>query len=323
MTAALNILNVEPDQYNAEARSILQTFGALVEQNMTRGELLARIHEFDVLIVRLRHRVDGEIMDAAPRLKFIVSATTGLDHIDLDHAARKGITVLSLRGEVEFLRSVPATAELTWGLLLALLRHIPAAHASVLGGNWLRDDYKGRDLKGKRLGIVGLGRIGEKVAAYGNIFGMSVGAYDPFCPGWPLNVHRFEALNDLLRNSDVLSLHVPLNTETKKMIGANELGCLPRGAYLINTSRGGVLDESALLEALQNGQLAGAALDVLSNEQQFAQGGPNALVDYARSYANLIISPHIGGATRESMHMTELFMARKLAACLKKGSFTS
>ncbi|MBK8781542.1 MAG: hydroxyacid dehydrogenase [Anaerolineales bacterium] len=323
MTATFNILNVEPDQYSAEARSILHTLGILVEMNMARGELLARIHEFDVLIVRLRHRVDCELMTAAPRLKFIVSATTGLDHIDLGYAAQKGITVLSLRGEVEFLRSIPATAELTWGLLLALLRHIPSAHGSVLGGNWLRDDYKGHDLKAKRLGVVGLGRIGEKIAAYGNVFGMSVGFYDPFRTYWLPNVHKYQTLEDLLQNSDILSVHVPLNPETEKMIGANEFSCLHRGAYLINTSRGGVLDEDALLAALQNGQLAGAALDVLSNEQQFAQGAPNLLVEYARSHTNLIITPHIGGATYESMHITELFMVHKLAACLKKGTITS
>ena len=305
----MRILNVEPDQYTDDARSILRAIGHLVEQNMERAELLDRIREFDILIVRLKHQVDAELLSAAPDLKVIVSATTGLDHIDMDHAAQKNIAVLSLRGEVEFLRSIPATAELTWGLLLALVRNIHSAHESVLAGEWQRDRFKGHELSGKRLGILGLGRIGEKIARYGLAFGMQVSAYDPNPKEVQPGVVMKDTMAALLRETDILSIHVPLNTETNNLVGTEELNLLPRGSYLVNTARGAVLDESALLSAIKSGQLAGAALDVLASERT---SQISLLVEYARAHSNLLITPHIGGATYESMRATEMFMANKL-----------
>jgi len=303
------ILNVEPDEYSDEARSILIQIGSLVEKNMDRSELLQRIHEFDTLIVRLRHQVDAELMNAAPALKIIVSATTGLDHIDMEYAARKNISVLSLRGETEFLRTIPATAELTWGLLLALTRNIPSAHASVLNGAWQRDRFKGHELAGLRLGIVGLGRIGEKVAGYGLAFGMKVKAYDPYRTDAVSSVEMKTSLAELLGESDVLSIHVPLIQETVNLIGAKELNMLQRGSWLVNTARGAIVNEPALLDALKSGHLAGAALDVLSGERT-NENSP--LIEYACTHSNLLLTPHIGGATCESMHSTEVFMANKL-----------
>ena len=305
----LRILNVEPDQYSDDARSILKTIGHLVEQNMERDELLKSLSGVDFLIVRLRHQVNAELMDAAPALKVIVSATTGLDHIDMEYAEKKNITVLSLRGEVAFLRSIPATAELTWGLLLALTRNIPSAHASVLNGEWQRDRFKGHELAGKRLGILGLGRIGEKIAAYGLVFGMQVSAYDPYPKDTIPGVAMKNSMEALLRDSDVLSVHVPLNAETQNLLGAREFNSLPKGSYLVNTARGAVLDENALLDAIRSEHLAGAALDVLAGERT-SEDSP--LIEYARAHSNLLITPHIGGATYESMRATEMFMANKL-----------
>lgn len=305
----LKILNVEPDEYSDEARSILIQIGSLVEKNMDRSELLQRIHEFDALIVRLRHQVDAELINAAPALKIIVSATTGLDHIDMEYAARKNISVLSLRGETEFLRTIPATAELTWGLLLALTRNIPSAHASVLNGAWQRDRFKGHELAGLRLGIVGLGRIGEKVAGYGSAFGMKVKAYDPYRTDAVSGVELKTSLAELLGDSDVLSIHVPLIQETVNLIGTKELNMLQRGSWLVNTARGAIVNEPALLDALKSGHLAGAALDVLSGERT-NENSP--LIEHAHTHPNLLLTPHIGGATCESMHSTEVFMANKL-----------
>lgn len=309
MNAMLRILNVEPDQYSDDARSILKSIGYLIEQNMERDELLKSLSSFNVLIVRLHHQVDAELMDAAPALKVIVSATTGLDHIDMEHAAQKNIAVLSLRSEVAFLRSIPATAELTWGLLLALTRNILSAHTSVLKGEWQRDRFKGHELAGKRLGILGLGRIGEKIASYGLVFGMQVSAYDPYPKDVILGVAMKSSMEALIHETDVLSVHVPLNTETQNMLGAREFNFLPKGSYLVNTARGAVLDENALLDSLRSAHLAGAALDVLSGER-ISENSP--LIEYARTHSNLLITPHIGGATYESMRATEMFMANKL-----------
>lgn len=304
-----NILNVEPDEYSEEARTIVKGIGRLVEKKMDRSGLLARIHEFDVVIVRLRHQVDVELLDAAQSLKVIVSATTGLDHIDMECAAQKNIAVLSLRGETEFLRSIPATAELTWGLLLALVRNIPSAHASVLKGEWQRDRFKGHDLAGMRLGIVGLGRIGEKIARYGLAFGMRITAYDPYRNDANPGIEMKNSLTELLVDSDIVSIHVPLNQETVNLIGIKELSVMPRGSWLINTARGAIVNEPALLEALKSGHLAGAALDVLAGERKNER---QSMIDYARLHSNLLLTPHIGGATYESMQATEIFMANKL-----------
>lgn len=308
----IRILNAEPLNYSEHAKRVLRQIGELHERSLTREELLAILPEYDVLIVRLGFQVDRSLIDAGSRLKVIVTATTGLDHIDISYAQNKGIDILSLRGETEFLRSIPATAEHTWALLLSLVRYIPSAFASVCQSEWRRDSFRGRDLCGKRLGIVGLGRIGEKMARYGIAFQMQVIAWDPYRQDWMGGVDRKASLNELLGSVDILTLHVPLTSETKHMIGHREIGLLPAGAFLVNTSRGAVIEEIALLEALENGHLAGAALDVMEIERRQMNIGQNPLLRYARDHSNLLITPHIGGATVESMEKTELFMANKL-----------
>ncbi len=311
-----SILNAEPENYTSQALAILRTVGSVHMAQVDRAGLLTAVADADALIVRLRFQVDEQVFAAAPRLRAVVSATTGLDHIDLASAERHGVKVLSLRGEIDFLRSIPATAELTWGLLLALTRHIPAAFGSVLEGEWQRDHFKGRDLSGKRLGILGLGRIGCMVARYGLAFGMRVLAYDPHPLLWVDGVEKTESMAGLLAQADVLSIHVPLKADTVRLIGRVELERMPEGSWLVNTSRGDILDESALISALESGRLAGAALDVISNERSEALS-KSALIDYARSHSNLILTPHIGGATLDSMAATEEFMAKKLVQYLK------
>jgi D-3-phosphoglycerate dehydrogenase len=312
------ILNVEPANYSDSARRILQSLGELDERDLGRAELLDCVSGYDVLLVRLRSQIDREVIDAGTRLRAIVTATTGLDHVDTDYARQRGIAVLSLRGETEFLRTIPATAEHTWGLLLALMRRIPWAFQSVLDGQWDRDAFRGHDLGGKRLGIVGLGRLGRKVARYGAVFGMRVYAYDTSRGEGIENVTQCESLDELLRHSDVLTLHVPLNAETEGLVGFDECRLLPPGAVLINTSRGRIVDESALLHALESGRLAGAALDVIAAEQTPVITRQDELLAYADSHTNLLITPHIGGATEESMAATEVFMANKLGGFLEE-----
>ena len=313
----IRILNAEPLNYCDEARAILHSIGELHERTLTRDELMTCLKDFDVLIIRLGFQVDREVIDAGQRLKAIVTATTGLDHIDVAYAQSRDIEVLSLKGETNFLRSIPATAEHTWALLLALVRRIPQAFASVCHGEWNRDAFRGHDLCGKSLGIVGLGRIGEKVARFGLAFEMQVAAYDPYRSDWLPGVYRCDSLNDLLSRSDILSLHVSLNTETRQMISHDELALLPQNAVIVNTGRGEILDEIALVEALKAGHLAGAALDVICDERDDLGRRRSPLLQYAREHTNLLITPHIGGATAESMAMTEVFMAEKLRAFLR------
>ncbi|MCF8033682.1 MAG: hydroxyacid dehydrogenase [Desulfarculaceae bacterium] len=312
----VRILNIEPQDFSQAAHDKLAGLGELTEAALSREELLRELGGYEVLITRLGHYIDAEVLAAGPGLRAVVTATTGLDHIDLEAAAARGVEVLSLRGEYDFLDTVSATAEHTWGLLLALVRRIPAAHASVLGGQWDRDSFKGRELMGRRLGCVGLGRLGRKVAAYALAFGMEVSAYDPAPRKWVDGVERRASLDELLAESEILSLHPPYNDHTHGMIGPRELALLPEGAVLINTARGGLIDEAALLDALNSGRLAGAALDVLAGEPDHGQGD-SPLIAHARAMGNLIITPHVAGATTESMAKTELFMAAKLEAWLR------
>jgi len=295
---------------------VLRKAGRLREASLSRRRLLAEVQDADALFLRFSHRIDEDIFRAAPRLRAVATNATGTDHIDARAAARHGVAVLSLKGETPFLRTIHATAEHTWGLLLALVRRLPAAADDVRAGRWRRDLFLGRELAGKRLGIVGFGRIGEKIARYGRAFGMDVHAHSKGPAPRAVGVRFHRSLGSLLKISDVLTLHVPLAPDTVGLIGRSELTRLPKGALVLNTSRGAVMDEPALLRALRSGRVAGAALDVLAGEgkSKFPKG--NALAAHARRHDNLIITPHIGGATMESWAKTEVFMARKLARYL-------
>ena len=313
------ILNAEPDGYSSRARAELQEVADVTEEVLDREALMRALPDYDALIVRLGHRVDAPLLEAGPQLRVVATATTGLDHIDLKTAKERGVEVLSLRGESEFLRGVVATAEHTWALLLALLRRIPLASAAAKQGEWDRDAFRGRELDGKRLGIVGLGRIGERVARYGQAFGMDVCAYDPYREAWPSDLTRMPTLEALLESSDVLTVHVPLNDDTRGMIGRREVSQLPVGAVLVNTARGGVLDGAAVADSVTSGRLAGAAVDVVEGETAAGGVEGDPLVLAARATDRILVTPHIGGATLESMEKTEIFMAGKLATFLEHG----
>ncbi|MDA0891548.1 MAG: NAD(P)-dependent oxidoreductase [Proteobacteria bacterium] len=313
----MRIYNAEPEGYPPEARAILEGLGEVVEAECTRAQLLAQVTKADVLIVRLKHMIDTEVFDHAPSLRVIVSATTGLNHIDVAAAQARNIKVLCLKGEREFLDSITATAEHTWGLLLALVRHIPTAVQHVRDAGWDRDCFKGCQLSGLTLGIVGLGRLGTMVAEYGQVFRMRVVAYDI---GHVAQADHVEMLTlpDLLASSDVVCLLPSYQESSHQLLGRREFAQMKAGAVLLNTSRGEVIDEAALLHALRCGSLAGAALDLLAGEAK--RGGDwlssHPLVEFARSSDRLLITPHIGGATYDSLRQAETFMARKLAAHL-------
>jgi len=301
----------EPENFSAAGLAAIGEVATLESAHMSPEELLERIAKFDLLFVRLQTRVTRELLKAGTRLKAVVSPTTGLNHIDLEAAAERGIEVIHLKGQTEFLRSIPSTAEHTWALLLSLVRRLPAAFASVRAGHWEQEPYRGHELHEKRLGILGCGRLGAMVAHYGRAFGMKIATFDPYSTFLPSYVEQCESLEDLLSRSDVLSIHVPLNDETKGMIGAREIDRLPHGALLINTSRGEIVDEDALVKALGSGRLAGAAVDVIQRElDPDLRAGP--LIAYARENENLIITPHIGGATFEAVEKTDLFVIARL-----------
>jgi D-3-phosphoglycerate dehydrogenase len=258
------------------------------------------------------------VIERGKRLKAIVTNATGTDHIDMQAAAEHGVRVISLKGETEFLESISATAELTWGLLLSLTRRIPGAIQHVREGGWERERFVGRDLAGKKLGILGLGRLGRKVARYGLVFDMEVGSYDVDPSRSMDGIKRFETAEDLFAWAEVLSIHIPLNESTHHFVGQDLLKRMPKGALLLNTSRGAVLDDSALLACLEGGQLGGAALDVLEGELERGGLVNNPLIIYSRTNSTTLITPHIGGASTDSWKKTEVFTAMKLAQFLEQ-----
>jgi D-3-phosphoglycerate dehydrogenase len=265
------------------------------------GVLRARLGEFDAYLASLQVQLDCTTIESAAKLKVIATPSTGLDHIDLGAAQARGIPVLSLRDDKEFLSALTATAELAWGLLLSVVRRLPWAVLAAHSGDWARDRFRGHQLSGKTLGIIGYGRLGRIIGEYGKAFRMRVLATDISDVAAADHVERMP-LAELLPQADVVSIHVHLTEQTRGMLGAAEFARIKRGAVLINTSRGAIIDESALLAALQDETLLGAGLDVVDGEWR-TDLAQHPLIAYASSHQNLVISPHIGGVTFESQRM--------------------
>jgi D-3-phosphoglycerate dehydrogenase len=313
----LQALCTEPENYSELGLNAITDVANLDLGRSDREGLLAGIGNYDLLFVRLKTFIDSAVLEKATRLKAIVSPTTGLNHIDMDSAAEMGVEIFHLKGQVDFLQTVTSTAEHTWGLLLALTRNIPSAFEDVLKGHWRQDPHRGHELQGKRLGILGFGRLGQMVANYGHAFGMQVLAFDTGTWDPPDYVSRCSTIDELLGQSDVFSIHIPLNERTAGSIGRGELARLPKGAVLLNTSRGEIIDERALIEAMDSGHLLGAAVDVVDSESKFPQ---SVLLDYARNHRNLVVTPHIAGATFEAVEKTDLFVINRLKEWIRSSS---
>jgi D-3-phosphoglycerate dehydrogenase len=277
-----------------------------VERALPTGEV--------ILDASMHIRFPAERLQRAPNLKLFVTATTGSDHIDAVALAQAGIPLLTLKGQREVLRNITAAAEHSWLLLLACARHLRPALNDVLAGVWDRQRYPGILLRGKTLGIIGCGRIGEWMSRYATAFGMKCLGYDPYISPWPETIEN-SSLEVVLSQSDFITVHVPLNDETRGLLGSREFSLVKSGAVLINTSRGEIVEESALSAALQAGRLAAAGLDVLQGEPEIAQ---NRLIEYARNHANLIITPHIGGYSPDAVRYVLSFSCERIVDFFKK-----
>jgi D-3-phosphoglycerate dehydrogenase len=260
--------------------------------------------------------IDEDVLNLQSKLKYIVTPTTGLNHIDISLAHKRGIQVVSLKGEVDFLKTIKSTAEHTWALLLAITRNIVAAHNSVSQfGNWDRKSFEAGETDGKTIGIIGFGRLGKIVARYAKAFGMTVlindtnlSEVDNLQEGF-LHVE----LHELLRHSDYIVLLISWSQENQGFFNRYMFEKMKPGAFFINTSRGELVDQDALLHYLQNGRLAGAALDVLDGDSswEFRVKGEKKLLLYAKKNKNLIITPHMGGYGTVSIAKTRIFIAQK------------
>jgi len=245
----------------------------------------------------IRVPLTDAMVRAAPRLKVVSCASTGTDHVERGEVDRRGIVVRSLMDSPDVIRGLTPAAELSWALVLACARKLPAALAHVRDGGWEREKFPGLMLNGRQLGLIGCGRIGGWMARYAVAFGMRVVGYDPHCVEWPATIER-RSCEELMETSDIVSVHVPLTTETRGLISAVLLNRIKPGAILINTSRGAIVDEAALLACLQSGRIGAAGLDVLNGEPVVAT---HPLVEYARSHDNLLITPHCGGYSPDAV----------------------
>lgn len=297
------VLNAEPLHYSPVAMQHWESAGYMYKTLETLSP--SEYSYVEVIIVRIARFVGTDFLKPYTNIKGIISATTGWDHLDIAHFQERNIRLCSLREHKEFLKTIPSTAEHTWALLMALVRKVPQANQHVKNGQWNRDMFRGMQLKGKKLGILGMGRTGRKVATYGQAFQMKIIYMDPYVTD--AEFQKVDNLHLLMQESDILTIHVHLNNETKGIINAEALDAANPGLFMINTSRGGVWHEDAVAETLRSGRLGGIATDVLESELENTQGNP--IVQALHDGLNVVITPHIGGATWEAMWDCEVFLA--------------
>jgi D-3-phosphoglycerate dehydrogenase len=270
------------------------------------SELAEIIGRYDGIVIRSATRLTADLIERGERLKVIGRAGVGVDNVDVDAATRRGIVVANAPES-----TVVSAAEHTIGLLLALSRNIPQAHAALKQGRWERSRYAGVELADKTLGVLGFGRIGQQVARRALGLGMRVVAYDPFLAGERFReagVERAEELDDVLSQADFLTLHMPLTSETRGLIGAGTLAKMRDGVRIVNAARGGLVDEAALADALRSGKVAAAGLDVFSQEPY---AGPLLELD------NVVVTPHLAASTEEAQDRAGVIVAEQVAAALQ------
>jgi D-3-phosphoglycerate dehydrogenase len=295
------------DGLNENGQAILRASGVVDDRpDITADDLLKVAGQYDAMIVRGRTKVTAAVFEAAERLKVVGRAGVGVDNIDLAAAKAHGVTVVNAPRSTS-----RAVAELTLALMLSLARSVPRADAAMKAGQWIKKQLEGVELFGKTIGIIGLGNIGTIVLHCSTAMGMKGIAYDPWIPEEEIRRRGAEpvSLPGLYAQSDFISLHIPLNPDTKGLISRQALSQMKHGVRLICAARGGVIDEEALLEALNSGQVAGVALDVFSKEPP----GATALT----SHPNVVATPHIGAQTEEAQARASADIASEVLAALR------
>ncbi len=279
-------------------------------KGIPEDELIAQIGNYDALVVRSATKVKAKVLAAATRLKVIGRAGVGVDNVDVNVATAKGIVVMNTPAG-----NTISTAELTFSMLLSLARKIPQAHASMVAAKWDKKSFEGTEVSGKTLGIMGMGRIGSEVARRAIAFGMNVIAYDPYLVqsrARSLQVELADDLPSMLAKADFITLHMLMTPETKYILNAKTLAQCKKGVRIINCARGGLVEETALLEALQSGQVAGAALDVYETE-------PPAENLAFRALPNVVLTPHLGASTSEAQESVGIEIAHAISDYLGNG----
>ncbi len=301
------------DELAPEGVKILEAvkeFKVDCKYNMNAQELKSVIKDYDALIVRSATKVTSEIIEAAGRLKFIGRAGVGLDNVDLKAATKKGIVAMNTPAG-----NTTSTAEHTMSMILSLARNIPQANASIKAGKWERSKFNGVELYGKTLGVIGFGRIGSTVAKFAKAFGMQILVADPYLSMEVANKRGVDMveLDHLIKNSDYITIHIPKTSETKNMISDKEFAMMKKTVRLVNCARGGIIDEKALVKALEDGRIAGAALDVYDQE-------PPDFTSPLFKFNNCVFTPHLGASTSEAQVNVAIEIAEAISnALLGKG----
>jgi D-3-phosphoglycerate dehydrogenase len=286
---------------------LAKDFQVDVRTDLADGDLAAEIEPYDALIIRSATQVTPEVLAAAANLKVVARAGIGLDNVDVDEATRRGVMVVNAPQS-----NIISAAEQTLALLLAEARNIPQAHAALVEGRWERSTWEGVELAGKTLGLVGLGRVGSLVATRAAGFGMRVIAFDPYVSAdraKEMGVEIMPTLEAVLVQSDFVSIHLPRTAETEGLLGEKELRMIKPGARLVNTARGGIVDEQALAKAIEDGHLAGAALDVFAVEP--TTDSP------LFGLPGVVVTPHLGASTREAQDKAGITVAEMVRLALK------
>jgi D-3-phosphoglycerate dehydrogenase len=313
----MKVLHIEASQYPVDAIQELKLYTELHcidVKSQEHFEDILRSEHFDAIFTRLGVMLNEQLMTLQPSLKAIVTSTTGLNHIDLDAAKKMHIQVISLKGETEFLAGVKSTAEHTWMLLLSLIRKMPQAFQHVKEGGWNRNPFLADELDSKTIGIIGFGRLGKIVAQYAKAFSMKIMVHDrnvSHMNSFP--EIQFVSLDKLLETSDFVILLISYEPENINFIDASKLNQMKQGAYFINTSRGEMVKEDDLVDALESNKLSGVALDVLNNDSSWGDNikGSTLLLNYAITHQNLLLTPHIGGYGKTSIEKTRRFVTNK------------
>lgn len=306
------------DALASRAAQLLEQGGLEVDTRlkMKVEELTAALHEggYEAVLVRSDTKLTRPVIEQAQGLKLIVRAGVGLDNVDAEAAQKKGIKVANTPAA-----TTTSVAELVVGLMLALARRIPAADRSVRAGSWERKSFMGSELRGRTLGILGIGRIGSAVAHIAQAMGMSVIAYDPYVSAEAMAGQGVTAqsMEQVIANADVLTIHLPLNDETANMLDRERLLTMKQGAFVINAARGGVLDEAAVAELLREGHLGGAAFDVYQTEPPGADN-PLIVAASADPSLNIVFTPHIAASTNEGQ-VTAAIQAAEIVLDFFKG----
>lgn len=314
----MTTLITEPKDYSKKALDIYKSIGPVYfweKASQTKKK------SADILAIGLALQIDKKFIDSLPNLKIIASPATGMNHIDVEYAKKRGVKIISLRGRKGFLKNIPSTAEESFALILALARKLPWAFGYVKDGGWDRMEWRGHQLMNKTVGLLGFGRLGRIMARYAKAFKMKIIVCDPNVSAAFIKSRGVVKtdMDSLFGKSDIVSLHVLLTDETRNLVKEKHLRLMKPSAYLINTARAELIEKGVLEKALKNKWIAGAGVDVMWDEQGDGSHLKNSeLLEYAKKNRNIVILPHIGGATFEAMEATQDYIAELVRVFVSK-----